>query len=116
MTTGKVIAVFQPHRYSRVADLFQPFCACFNDADTVVVADIYAAGEAPIEGISRDTLVEGLRRAGHRHVRPLENPAELAAIVAEESLPGDFVICLGAGDITAWAHALPAALEALAEA
>jgi UDP-N-acetylmuramate--alanine ligase len=116
MTTGRVIAVFQPHRFSRVADLFQGFCSCFNDADTVIVADIYPAGEAPIEGIDRDALVEGLRRAGHRHVRPLEGPAELAAIVAEEAHPGDFVICLGAGDVTAWAHALPGALEGLAAA
>ena len=115
MTSGKVIAVFQPHRYSRVGDLFQTFCACFNDADTVIVADIYPAGEAPIDGVSRDALVEGLRRAGHRHVRPLEGPGELAAAIAEEASSGDFVICLGAGDITAWAHALPAALEGLAK-
>jgi UDP-N-acetylmuramate--alanine ligase len=116
MTSGKVIAVFQPHRFSRVADLFQAFCACFNDADMVIVADIYPAGEAPIEGISRDALVEGLRRAGHRHVRALEGAAELPAIIAEEARPGDFVICLGAGDITSWAHALPGALEGLAAA
>jgi UDP-N-acetylmuramate--alanine ligase len=116
MTSGKVVAVFQPHRYSRVADLFQGFCSCFNDADTVVVADIYPAGEAPLEGISRDALIEGLRRAGHRHVRGLDDPAELAGVVAEEAHAGDFVICLGAGDITSWAQALPAQLEGLAAA
>ena len=100
----------------RVADLFQGFCSCFNDADAVIVADIYPAGEAPIEGISRDALVEGLHRAGHRHVRALDGPADLAGIVAEEAHAGDFVICLGAGDITAWAQALPDALKGLAAA
>jgi UDP-N-acetylmuramate--alanine ligase len=116
MTSGKVVAVFQPHRYSRVADLFQGFCSCFNDADTVVVADIYPAGEAPVEGINREALVEGLRRAGHRHVRPLDGPAELPGVIAEEARPGDFVICLGAGDITTWAQALPDRLQELAAA
>src|SRR5580692_2122512 len=101
VTNGRVIAVVQPHRYSRLHDLFQEFCRCFNDADVVIVADVYAAGEGPIEGVSRDSLVEGLRRWGHRRVIALESPERLAAIVAEESQEGDLVVCLGAGDITA---------------
>jgi UDP-N-acetylmuramate--alanine ligase len=113
VTNGRVIAVVQPHRYSRLSGLFQEFCACFNDADVVVVADVYAAGEAPIDGASRDGLVEGLRRWGHRRVIALEGPDALAGIVAEEANAGDLVVCLGAGDITSWAHALPAGLAAL---
>jgi UDP-N-acetylmuramate--alanine ligase len=114
VTRGRVIAVVQPHRYSRLRDLFQEFCRSFNDADVVIVADVYAAGEAPIAGVGRDALVEGLRRHGHRHVLALESPADLARVVAAEAKDGDLVVCLGAGDITAWAHALPAQLEALA--
>ena len=114
VTNGRVIAVVQPHRYSRLHDLFQDFCRSFNDADVVVVADVYAAGEAPIEGASRDALVEGLRRHGHRHVLPLESPAALPATIHDVARAGDLVVCLGAGDITTWAHALPAQLEALA--
>jgi UDP-N-acetylmuramate--alanine ligase len=114
VTNGRVIAVVQPHRYSRLSGLFEEFCACFNDADAVIVADVYAAGEAPIEGASRDALVEGLRRWGHRRVLPLSGPHALAALVAEETAAGDLVVCLGAGDITAWAYALPGQLEALA--
>jgi len=110
---GKVIAVVQPHRYSRLNDLFDEFCACFNDADVVVVADVYSAGEAPIEGVSRDSLVEGLRRCGHRRALPLESPAALPALIAQEAVSGDVVVLLGAGDITTWAYALPGQLEAL---
>jgi len=113
VTNGRVIAVVQPHRYSRLSGLFEEFCACFNDADVVIVADVYPAGEAPIEGASRDGLVEGLRRWGHRRVLPLEGPDALAALVAEEAKPGDLVVLLGAGDITNWAYALPAGLAAL---
>jgi UDP-N-acetylmuramate--alanine ligase len=113
VTNGRVIAVVQPHRYSRLSGLFEEFCACFNDADAVIVADVYPAGEAPIEGASRDGLVEGLRRWGHRRVIPLEGPEALAAIVAEEAKAGDLVVLLGAGDITSWAYALPAGLAAL---
>jgi UDP-N-acetylmuramate--alanine ligase len=116
VTGGRVVAVVQPHRYSRLADLFEEFCGCFNDADAVIVADVYAAGEAPLEGFGRDALIEGLRRFGHRRVIALGSPAELAAVVAEETATGDLVICLGAGDITAWAYALPAQLEALGRA
>ena len=110
---GRIVAVVQPHRYSRLGDLFEEFCACFNDADTVVVADVHAAGERPIEGIDRDALVEGLRRHGHRHVLALESPEALPALVDTLVEPGDLVVCLGAGSITRWARALPAALEAL---
>jgi UDP-N-acetylmuramate--alanine ligase len=116
VTGGKVIAVVQPHRYTRLRDLFDDFCACFNDADTVVVADVYAAGEAPIEGVSRDDLVTGLRRYGHRRVLPLESPKALAELVRAEASDGDLVVLLGAGDITNWAYALPGELEALGKA
>ncbi|HXQ52312.1 MAG TPA: UDP-N-acetylmuramate--L-alanine ligase [Stellaceae bacterium] len=111
--SGNVIAVVQPHRYTRVANLFAEFCTCFNDADTVVVADIYPAGEAPIEGVSRDALVAGLRARGHRNVLALTAPGELAAQIADLAQPGDFVVCLGAGSITQWANALPEELERL---
>jgi UDP-N-acetylmuramate--alanine ligase len=110
---GRVIAVVQPHRYSRLHDLVNDFCACFNDADTVIVADVYAAGEQPIEGADKMGLVEGLRRFGHRRAIPLDSPAALPALIAEEAKPGDLVVLLGAGDITAWAYALPGQLEAL---
>ncbi|HEX7886733.1 MAG TPA: Mur ligase family protein, partial [Phenylobacterium sp.] len=113
VTQGKVVAVVQPHRYSRLRDLFEEFCACFNDADTVVVADVYAAGEAPLDGVSRDSLVEGLRRYGHRRVLPLSGPSALAGLVGGETASGDLVVLLGAGDITNWAYALPGDLEAL---
>jgi UDP-N-acetylmuramate--alanine ligase len=114
ITDAKVIAVVQPHRYTRLRDLFEPFCACFNEADVVIVADVYAAGEAPIEGAGRDALAEGLRRHGHRRVLTLSDPADLAGLVAEEMGPeGGVVVCLGAGDITGWAGVLPGQLEAL---
>jgi UDP-N-acetylmuramate--alanine ligase len=110
---GRVVAVVQPHRYSRLRDLFEEFCGCFNDADAVVVADVYPAGEAPIAGVDSRALIEGLRRFGHRRVLALEDPKALAALVRQEARPGDLVVCLGAGDITQWAHALPKELEAL---
>jgi UDP-N-acetylmuramate--alanine ligase len=112
VTEGRVIAVVQPHRYSRLHDLFDDFCHAFNDADVVVVADVYAAGEAPIEGVSRDALVEGLCRYGHRRVLPLKSPTDLPRIVREEAKAGDLVVLLGAGDITGWAYALPDQLTA----
>jgi UDP-N-acetylmuramate--alanine ligase len=113
-TLGNVIAVVQPHRYTRVANLFEEFCTCFNDADVVVVADIYPAGEAPIEGVSRDALVAGLRARGHRSALPLGSPQELAGLIRALAQPGDFVVCLGAGSITTWAQSLPAELDKLA--
>ncbi|MEJ0013414.1 MAG: UDP-N-acetylmuramate--L-alanine ligase [Bauldia sp.] len=108
-----VIAVVQPHRYTRLHDLFDQFCLCFNDADTVIVAPVYAAGEAPIEGASRDALVAGLKTRGHRDARPLEGPEALAPMIRDIARPGDMVVCLGAGSISAWAYALP---EQLAKA
>jgi UDP-N-acetylmuramate--alanine ligase len=104
----------QPHRYSRLASLFEQFCTAFNDADTVIVADVYPAGEAPIAGADRDALVQGLRTHGHRQVIPLEGPDKLAALVASLARPGDVVVCLGAGSITQWAYALPGELAAIA--
>jgi UDP-N-acetylmuramate--alanine ligase len=111
--TGRVIAVAQPHRYSRLHDLFNDFCTCFNDADTVIVADVYPAGEQPIPGVDRNALIDGLRARGHRHVLPLETPEDLAKIIAAEAEPGDMVVCLGAGSISGWANALPEQLAAL---
>ncbi|MBP7721383.1 MAG: UDP-N-acetylmuramate--L-alanine ligase [Alphaproteobacteria bacterium] len=110
---GRVIAVMQPHRFTRLHDLFEDFCTCFNEADSVIVADVYTAGEQPIEGVSRESLVEGIRKHGHRHVLPLSGKDELARRVASMAQPGDYVICLGAGDITYWAYALPEELEPL---
>ena len=111
---GKIIAVLQPHRYTRLASLFSEFCTCCNDADCVIVADVYNAGEAPLEGVNRDTLVEGLRAHGHREVHALSEPAALAPLIAQIATAGDYVICLGAGTITNWAQNLPAELTALA--
>jgi UDP-N-acetylmuramate--alanine ligase len=112
-TGGRIIAVVQPHRYTRLQALFEEFCTCFNDADTVVVADIYPAGEAPIAGIDRDHFVLGLRAHGHREVVPLQESAALAGVIAGLAKPGDYVVCLGAGNITQWAYALPGELKAL---
>jgi UDP-N-acetylmuramate--alanine ligase len=110
---GKIIAVMQPHRYTRLSSLFADFCTCFNDADVVIVSDVYAAGEPAIEGINRDVLVEGLRAHGHRNVLPLLDHRDLAALIAETAAAGDYVICLGAGSISSWAYALPGELETL---
>jgi UDP-N-acetylmuramate--alanine ligase len=112
-TKGKVIAVMQPHRFTRLRDLFEQFCTCFNDADAVIVADVYTAGEAPIAGADRDHLVSGMRARGHRSVMPLESPEKLAGLVRGMAKPGDYVVCLGAGSITQWAYALPGELKAL---
>ena len=110
---GQVIAVVQPHRYSRLASLFDQFSTCFNDADTVIVAHVYPAGEAPIAGADRDSLVQGLRAHGHRQVIPLDGAQDLARTVARLAQKGDIVVCLGAGNITQWAYALPGELAAL---
>jgi UDP-N-acetylmuramate--alanine ligase len=112
-TEGRVIAVVQPHRFTRLKNLFEEFCSCFNDADHVIVADVYTAGEAPIEGANRDALVAGLQNRGHRHVSPLPGPEALPAMIHELAQPGDLVVCLGAGSITYWANALPEQLKAL---
>jgi UDP-N-acetylmuramate--alanine ligase len=113
-TGNNVIAVVQPHRFTRLRDLFDDFCTCFNDADMVLVADVYAAGEQPIEGANRDALVAGMRARGHRHVQALPDPKDLAPLVHELARPGDFVVCLGAGSITNWAQSLPGELDRLA--
>ncbi len=110
---GRVTAIIQPHRYTRLSDLFEDFCQAFNDADNVYVADVYAAGEAPIPGASRDALVGGLRARGHRNVVPLERPEEIAGLVAASARDGDYVVFLGAGNITQWAYALPKQLADL---
>jgi UDP-N-acetylmuramate--alanine ligase len=112
-TTGQVIAVVQPHRYTRLQSLFEPFSTCFNDADAVIVADVYPAGEAPIEGIDRDHLVTAVRARGHRQVIALPGQPQLADIVKGLAKPGDYVVCLGAGSITQWAYALADELKAL---
>ncbi|UWQ57208.1 UDP-N-acetylmuramate--L-alanine ligase [Leisingera caerulea] len=108
---GRVIAVHQPHRYSRLSNLFDDFCACFNEADVVAIAEVFSAGEDPIEGASRDDLVAGLIRHGHRHARALLNEEDLERLVREQARPGDMVVCLGAGTISTWANGLPARLE-----
>ncbi len=111
---GRVIAVVQPHRFTRLESLMEEFSTCFSDADAVFVADVYAAGETPIEGIDKDALVEGIRRFGHRSVQALESVEALPGVIAAEAKDGDLVVLLGAGDITQWAYALPGQLEALA--
>ena len=110
-TQGRIIAVHQPHRYTRLSGLFEEFCACFNDADVVAITEVYAAGEEPVEGASRDDLVRGLIRHGHRHARAIVSEDDLERLVREQARPGDMVVCLGAGSITAWANALPGRLE-----
>lgn len=112
-TKGRVIAVAQPHRYTRLHDLFGDFAACFNDADTVAIAPVYAAGEDPIEGVNSEALVQRIRSGGHRDARYIEGPSAIAPLVKALAKPGDFVVFLGAGNITQWAYALP---KELAEA
>ncbi|PQO23730.1 UDP-N-acetylmuramate--L-alanine ligase [Rhodobacteraceae bacterium WD3A24] len=108
--SGRVIAVHQPHRYSRLSALFEEFCGCFNEADIVAIGDVYPAGEAPIAGASRDDLVAGLIRHGHRSAHAVASEDDLVALLHAEARPGDIVICLGAGTISAWANRLPARL------
>ena len=112
-TRRDVIAVVQPHRFSRLNDLFDDFSACFNDADTVIVAPVYAAGEQPIPGVTHEELVNRIRAGGHRDARVLDKPEDLAALVASRAADGDYVVLLGAGNITQWAATLPAELGAL---
>jgi UDP-N-acetylmuramate--alanine ligase len=112
-TSAKIIAVVQPHRFTRLQSLFEEFCTCFNDADAVIVTEVYPAGEAPIAGIDRDHFVLGLRAHGHRDVIALQSSSELARVVHGIAAKGDFVVCLGAGNITQWAYALPGELKAL---
>ncbi len=112
---GRVIAVVQPHRYTRLKDLFKEFSTCMHGADTVVVSDVYPAGEQPLQGVSRDALVDSMRAHGHRNVVALQSPDELAKVVSEIARPGDYVVCMGAGTITNWANLLPSQLQALSE-
>ncbi len=112
---GRVIAVVQPHRYSRLKDLFKEFSTCMHGADTVVVSDVYPAGEQPLAGVSRDALVDSMRAHGHRNVVALQSPEELAKVISEIEKPGDYVVCMGAGTITNWANLLPSQLQALSE-
>ncbi|KGK79141.1 UDP-N-acetylmuramate--alanine ligase [Thalassobacter stenotrophicus] len=109
---GRVIAVHQPHRFSRLHTLFDDFCSCFNDADVVGIGEVFAAGEDPIEGAGRDDLVAGLIRHGHRHARAVTSEDDLERLVREQAREGDIIICLGAGTISAWANGLPARLAA----
>ena len=109
-TDGRVIAVHQPHRFSRLSHHFEEFCACFNDADVVGIAEVFSAGEDPIEGATHRDLVSGLIRHGHRHARIVDSEDDLEKLVREQTKPGDIVVCLGAGTISAWANALPARL------
>jgi UDP-N-acetylmuramate--alanine ligase len=110
-STGRVIAVHQPHRYSRLHSLFDDFCTCFNDADVVGIAEVFGAGEDPIEGATREGLVAGLIAHGHRHARAVMSEDDLERLVREQARPGDIVVCLGAGTISAWANGLPARLD-----
>ena len=108
---GRVIAVHQPHRYSRLYSLFDDFCSCFNDADVVAIAEVFSAGEDPIEGVSRDDLVAGLVRHGHRNAHAIVSEDDLERLIREQTKSGDIVVCLGAGTISAWANGLSARLE-----
>ena len=110
---GRVIAVVQPHRYSRLRDLFEDFASCFNNADQVLVSPVYGAGEAPIGGIDRDALVRALRDSGHRDISAIDGPEDMAPLLAPRLTAGDVVICLGAGSISTWAHQLPHSLGPL---
>ena len=113
ISVGRVIAVVQPHRYSRLKALFDSFCLCFDDADVVIVADVHPAGEKPIDGINRDSLVAGIADRGHENVYPLISPRVLPEVIIEHCEKGDAVIFLGAGTITGWANGLPQQLQEL---
>jgi UDP-N-acetylmuramate--alanine ligase len=112
-TRRDVIAVVQPHRFTRLHDLFDDFATCFNDADTVIVAPVYPAGEVPIPGVTHEELVSRIRARGHRDARSLDRPELLASLIASRAADGDFVVCLGAGSITQWAASLPGELGLL---
>ncbi len=104
---GQVIAVVQPHRYTRLESLFEDFCTCFNDADAVLVAPVFEAGESPIKGADQQSLIEGLRLHGHRLVDAVSGPDDLAETLLKYARAGDTIVCLGAGSITKWANDLP---------
>jgi UDP-N-acetylmuramate--alanine ligase len=113
---GRVIAVVQPHRYSRLATLMSEFQSAFNEADIVYVTPVYAAGEAPMEGVDAEALVSGLKQRGHHSAQVISDPAGLARALAEVARENDVVICLGAGDITKWAAGLADGIAAAREA
>ena len=113
---GRVIAVAQPHRYTRLRDLMDDFQSCFNEADMVFITPVYEAGEDPIEGVDAEALAAGLRSRGHRSAQTTASQSDLAATLAEEITPGDIIVCLGAGDITKWAATLGPAVSAIREA
>ncbi|MCC3861367.1 UDP-N-acetylmuramate--L-alanine ligase [Emcibacteraceae bacterium Y4] len=110
---GKVIAIMQPHRYTRLESLFDEFCSCFNDADTVIVSPVFEAGEQPIEGADQEALINGLQSVGHRDVRKIDGPDDIAGLISETAEPGDLVIFLGAGNVTQWAYDLPEGLKGI---
>ena len=107
ISSGRIIAVHQPHRYTRLSALFKDFCSCFSDADIVAISDVYSAGEQKIPGVSKDDLVTGLSGYGHRHAVAVSNLQELSKLIADNAKSGDIVICLGAGNISSWASKLP---------
>lgn len=107
----KVIAVFQPHKYTRTRDLFNEFCSAFFDVDTVIIADIYSANQDPIPGINQDALIEGIKKAGHKNVLKLNGEKDLARMIKDIARDGDMVICIGAGSISNWANNLPSQLQ-----
>jgi UDP-N-acetylmuramate--alanine ligase len=103
---GRILAIHQPHRYTRLDNLFEEFCTCFHDADVVGITDVFAAGEMPIKGAGREDLVSGLVRHGHRHTVSVENEEALAEFFSSQCRSGDMLVCLGAGSISTWAHKL----------
>ena len=111
----KVIAVMQPHRYSRLHDLMDDFCVCFNDADSVIIGDVYGAGEEPIDGADKEHLSAGITKSGHKDSSFMPNLDALPSLVFDRAEQGDYVICLGAGNISQWAYDLPQQLDELAE-
>ena len=111
VSSGRVLAIHQPHRYTRLANLLDDFCTCFNDADIVAIADVYAAGEEPIPGADKENLVAGLKRHGHRRAVAIAGEEELRDFVDSEADRGDIVVCMGAGTITSWAHSMADDLE-----
>jgi UDP-N-acetylmuramate--alanine ligase len=108
---GRVFAVVQPHRYSRLGALMDEFAQAFNDADQVYVTPVYAAGEVPVDGVNADALVARLKARGHRAAATVADAEGLAHMLAGDVQPGDVVVCLGAGDITKWAATLAPAIE-----
>jgi UDP-N-acetylmuramate--alanine ligase len=110
---NQVICVFQPHKYSRIHDLFNEFCNAFIDADCVIVSDIYSASQAPIEGITQDAIIAGIKKTGHKNVVKLNHENELASILKTRINKGDLVLCTGAGTISSWAYKLEEQLKNL---